>query len=463
MQAREKTKLFLKDIPWKDISQLAIPQILLMLTTLCIGLTDMWVAGQISSEVQAVIGITTQIQALIMVLAMSLGSATMAIISQSFGAKRFLRAKRYVLLVLYITFLLSCSISLLGANFGHTLMSLLDVPHEARPTALYFWDVLLLALPFHYTYFVSNVLFRASKMVKLPLIIGFIVCIINFFGDLALGLGYFGFHAYGVPGIAWTTYGAVLAGTLVSLYLLHWGKLIPKSYFLKIRWVKKALPYLFKVALPSLASQSLWQSGYLILFGIATALPNSIDALAGLSAGMRIESILFTPAMAFNATASILVGHELGAGHIKEAKKIGITIVALGAGSMSLVGFCMLPFMDMLAKIFSSDISVINIIVWYLIFNIMSTPFTLAAMILSGIMTGAGATIYSLIVNSTSIWLIRLPIAYYTGHVMDYGVQGIFFAMLVSSFYQASILLTIFFKLPWHTHTMRNSIHKSHS
>ena len=45
-----------------------------------------------------------------------------------------------------------------------------------------------------------------------------------------------------------------------------------------------------------------------------------VSALAGMTAGIRIESLLFLPGFAFNMTASILVGHELGAGRPDEAK-----------------------------------------------------------------------------------------------------------------------------------------------
>lgn len=75
--------------------------------------------------------------------------------------------------------------------------------------------------------------------------------------------------------------------------------------------------------------QFLWQLGYLVLFGIVAALPDSVSALAGLTAGMRIESILFMPAIAFNATASIMVGNALGAGKKRTPKKLGLQLFYL--------------------------------------------------------------------------------------------------------------------------------------
>ncbi len=450
-------KDLLKEIPWKEISRLVIPQILLMLTTLVLSLSDMWVAGRISSEVQAVVGVNAQIQAFMMILAMSLGSGAMAVISQTLGARQFLRAKRYVLLVLYLSVFLAILFSALGFSFGHEMMNLLDIPEEAQPIGLYFWNVLFLALPFHYLYFVSNILFRASKLVTRPLFISVIVTIVNIFGNLAFGLGYFGFPAYGVPGVAWSTFVAVLTGAVLSLILLKHAKLFPSSLKLSLNWTKNSLPYLIKVALPALLTQGLWQTGYLILFGIAASVPNSITALAGLSAGMRIESILFMPGAAFNATASILVGHALGEGNAAKAKQLGATIWAIGTTLMTTIALIMFYFVDFFSGILSNDPAVIEVIKWYLIINILSTPFTLTTMTMSGILTGAGATIYALFINTFCIWGIRLPLAIFLAHYVELEIQGVFLAMFISMAIQSSSMFYVFLKRPWHKYAMKKA------
>lgn len=455
MLTKQAIQQFTRSIPWKDISRLVVPQVLLMFTTLFIGLTDTWVAGRISSAVQASVGVIGQIQAFVMVLAMGLGSGAMAVVSQSLGARRQKRANRYALLVLYIVFTLAASFALLGSSVGNFIMEQLQIPLEVRPISLYFWNVLLVALPFHYLYFVSNILFRASKLVNFPLYIGIAVCAVNTFGDLGFGLGYFGLPNYGVAGVAWTTFASVLAGALLSLTILIRAKIIPTKLILPFRWVRKAAPYLIKVALPALLTQGLWQTGYLVLFGVAASVPESTFVLAGLAAGMRIESILFMPAVAFSATASILVGHSLGAKNVPEAKKLGFTVGIIGATLMSLVGALMFPFMYELAEFFSLDPKVIENIVWYLIFNIISTPFTVGNMVFSGIMTGAGATIYSLIFNTTSVWCVRLPLAYCLAHFAGMGAKGVFLAMFLSTIYQCFSMLYVFLKRPWYKYAMR--------
>ena len=70
-------------------------------------------------------------------------------------------------------------------------------------------------------------------------------------------------------------------------------------------------------------------------------------------------------------------------------------------------------------------------------------------MILSGILTGAGATVYSLAVFSSAVWLVRLPLAYLFGHIIWQDATGVFFAMFVSQAVQASLILFVFRRCDW--------------
>jgi MATE family multidrug resistance protein len=222
------------------------------------------------------------------------------------------------------------------------------------------------------------------------------------------------------------------------------------------RWVKAAAPYLLKVALPTGAMQALWQLGYLIFYVIVGTLPrDSVPALDGLSAGMRVEAVLFLPALAFNMTASVLVGHFLGAGQKEEAKRIALRIIIVGCCGMTMLSAVMWPWIRTIAGWISPDPGAMGYVIAYLRVNLITIPFTVGSMILSGIMIGAGSTIYSFIVNGCSIWLVRLPLAWFLGHYWGCGAQIVFIAMLVSQALQSSSLFWVFMKCDWSRFAMR--------
>ena len=163
--------------------------------------------------------------------------------------------------------------------------------------------------------------------------------------------------------------------------------------------------------MPAGAAQLVWHSGYLTLFALVASLPHDkVNALAGLTAGMRVEALLFLSGMAFNMSVAVLVGNSLGAGKPAQAKRVGLNMVWVASLMMSVVAACLWPFRQTLAAMLASDAGAQMQIVNYLNYNLLSTPFSIASTVMGGIMVGAGATRYNLFIYGGTFWLLRLPL-----------------------------------------------------
>jgi len=438
-----------RQVPFGTIWGLVWPQMMMLLCTIVINLTDIWAAGQLSAEVQAAVGISFQIQVFLLVFGVSLGAGGMAAVSQSMGAGKLWRAQNYVGLALSSCAVLSVGVAVLVWLLRGPVLALLQTPEELIPATSYMVRIMLFGLPFACATQVAGTLFRAARQVIAPLLIVMVSCLLNVAGDLCFGLGWLGFPAFGMGGIAWSTFAASLVSAVLSLICLRKGGLIGTRLMPRLRWLKIGAPYLFKVALPACGNSMLWHAGYLVMFGITAALPDSVSALAGLTAGNRIESLLYMPANAFMVTASILVGNALGAGDKALAKRTGLALFFLSGISMSAVAACMWPFLPDLAGFFSSEASVQTQILNYLFFNVLVVPFTVSGLVLHGVMNGAGATVYSLVVNTSSIWLVRLPLGWGLAHFVFHDAYGVFMAMFVSMVIQTSAMVWVFFRKDW--------------
>lgn len=440
---------WVKDVPYRTIWGLVWPQMMTLLCGIVINLTDIWAAGRISADVQASVGVAYQIQMFLLVFGWALGSGGMASVSQSMGAKKPWRAQRYVGLVLC-----SCiAIAVLLAGgvyaFREPVLGILQTPDRLAAVTEYFLGVTLLGLPFFYLVQVGGVLFRAARQVIAPLIILLVSCVINVVGDLCFGLGWLGCPAFGMEGIAVSTLVANALAAGMTFFYLHRGNLLLKCLLPPLRWIRRGAPYLFKVALPSCGNSLLWQGGYLVMFGITASLPDGVSALAGLTAGNRIESLLYMPANAFMVTASILVGNALGAGDRLAARRAGLALFFLSAISMSTVAACLWPFLGDLAEFFSQENAVQIQIRHYLFFNVLVVPFTVSGLVLHGVMNGAGATVYSLLVNTACIWLVRLPLGWGLAHLVFHDAYGVYMAMFLSMVIQTSLMVWVFLRRDW--------------
>lgn len=400
--------------PYKTIWNLSWPQILMMIFHLMIGLVDVWVASKLGREIQASMGMISQSLFFFLVIAVATASGSVAAISQSIGAGRILRANRYVGLCFILGAILGSVIFLIGFPFRNGILTILQVPDEMRHIMEYFIEIFLYMLPLYYMLIITNAIFRAQKKVMLPLYSMIIVTTMNTIGDLGLGMGMWGFPNMGYKGLAWATFGSITAGALFNMGVLYRSGYLRKKCLAPLKWVKKAFPYLFKVAWPNGLMQLVWHSGYMVLYAITASLPeNNVIALAGMTAGIRIESILFLPAFAFNMTASIIIGHYLGDGRPDEAKKFGYRILFLAIGFLGIIALGLWQFIYPVTAIIAPDQVVLDEAVNYLFYNMLAIPFTLTSMIMAGALNGAGATIYNLFIFAITVWGCRLPLPMY--------------------------------------------------
>ncbi|MDR3641486.1 MAG: MATE family efflux transporter [Humidesulfovibrio sp.] len=450
--------------PFRLIWSLSWPQILMMLFNFLIGFADVWVAGQIDYRVQAALGIITQSLFLFLVIAMAVSGGAVAAISQSLGAGKRLRAERYIGLCLAIAAASGVVFLALGLPLRDLLVRALQVPENIVPLTRYVLQVFLYTLPPYYMIIMQNAVFRARRQVMVPLYTMILVTLVNTVGDLGFGLGFWGLPKLGLPGVVWSTFFSISFGAAFGLFVLRRDGTLRRKIFAPYRWVRCAFPYLFKVAMPAGFMQIVWHSGYLVLFAITASLPrNSVVALAGMAAGARVESLLFLPAFALNLTASILIGHLLGANEPAEAKRMGLRILAIGLVGIGLLAALIWPFLGDIAGFLAPRPEVQAEAQNYLVYNVLAIPFTLTTMILAGALAGAGATVYNLLGMGLGTWVVRLPLAYVLGHVILGTATGVWISMLASQACQAAILFYIYTRKDWQRFAMsktRNGTHR---
>lgn len=446
----KKSGLLAAGVGFGTIWSLAWPQILMMFLTFCIGFVDVYVGGRIDRETQAAVGVLAQAMFFFQVVAAAVANGAVAAVSQSEGAGRQARAGRYVWLCLLAGVAASVAVMALGLAFREEFLGLLQMPAPIWDTARYFLTVLLLLLPIQSFFIIANALFRARRLVMTPLFAWGLAAVLNTLGDFGFGLGRFGLPDFGYAGVAWSTFFSVTAGMAFNLAaLIHVG-MLRREQFPRWRWARCASRYLLRVAWPSGLMQIVWHTGYLLLFSVVGSLPEgSVAALAGMSAGMRLESILFLPPMAFNFTASILVGNLIGAGRPDEARRVGYRIAWIGVAAISLMGLCLWPFLPAAAAFVSPDPEAAAQAVSYLQYNVAAIPFTVAGLILIGAMTGAGATLLTMFVTGGSVWLVRLPLALFLGHSLLGRAEGVWISMFVSQAVQSLACLGVYRYADW--------------
>lgn len=436
--------------PYRSIWRITWPQMLMMACNFLIGVADVWVCGRIGPEVQAAMGLIVQAMFVFLTVAIAVSNGSVASVTQSLGAGKGLRAARYAGLCLGFGAVAGLAVMVPGLLFREGFLDVLNVPAQVRGQAGDILMVFLLLLPVNYLFLITNAILRAHQLVLLPLASMCLVCMVNAWLDFGLGLGWWHMPDWGYRGVAWATFWSVTGGLGLNLLLMARAGLLTQRILAPWRWIRRAWSYMFKVAWPSGLMQVVWHTGYLVLLSVTGGLPSGgAQALGGFAVGSRIESGIVLPAFAFNLSATILVGHALGTGDPRAARRMGLRIWALGAGLMSLLAIALWPNLASLASVFAPDPAVAEQTVSYLRFNLMAIPFTSTSMILAGALTGAGATMYTLVIFGLTIWGVRLPVAWWLGWHAWGTAEGVWLSMLVSQAVQATILLAVYRLADW--------------
>jgi len=410
--------------------------LLVMFFNFLVGLTDIYVAGFLGPEIQAVVGYVGQLYFFIIIVANAISIGTVAILSRAVGAVRFedaLSAARQSLL-----FAIGCALALtvIGLVFQDQIISLAGFSEDVRQIAVEFFIIFVFALAPNYIVILSNAIFRAGGEVKLTLVAMSIISMINIVLNFILVFGIGLFPGMGYRGIALSTALAMSAGTVICFVLFR--RSMWKDIFSGMRGVSADLVRrIVSLSWPAALTQISWNAGNIVLYNILGHLEEGgITAMAALTNGLRIEAFIYLPVFALNMAASVLTGQNLGAGAPDRAERIGWKISLSGVVFVSLVALPVFIWAGAISSPVAKDPHVLAETSRYIRITMLSEPFMAISVILGGCLMGAGDTKGAMLVIVSTLWIIRLPLAYVLSVVAGYGASGVWIAMIISMFFQ---------------------------
>jgi putative MATE family efflux protein len=277
----------------------------------------------------------------------------------------------------------------------------------------------------------------------------FTVSSINVIGDFVLVFGLFSLPRMGYAGIAVATAFSMSVGMAINLFFFsshRWRHLYKRPWSIALATMRQIIALGWPAALLQIA----WNAGSIVLYNFLGRLGEaSIIALAAITNGLRIEAIIFLPAIALNMAASVLVGQNLGAGNSARAAQLGWRIALLGVVLLSILAGVIFTWAEQCAALLTHDPAVRAETTWYLKINMFSEPFMALSLILGGGLQGAGDTKGTMKVIITGMWVVRLPLAFFLAFVLGYGARGVWIAMLVSMIFQGILMALRFYKGDW--------------
>ena len=412
----------------------------IMVFEFLIGLTDVYIAGKVSKEIQATYGFVIQLYFIFIVIANALTVGTVSVVSRLYTSRDKTEWNKAVFSSLVTAVGAGIVLAAAGIFFSPEIIRLLNIPEELKHFAIPFIEIYALGLLFHYLLINCNGILRSCGMVKRSLKTMALVCGINIALNFLLV-----FHtSLSFRGIAAATASSVFIGSMISLAYVRRVMSGEKNFSMNM--VKKMVGIGWPIGL----LQVLWQLSSMALFLILSALPeNKVEILAALTTGLRIESAIYLPVFGFNMANAVIVGNLMGEKKQEDAFRSGVMTAAIGVFIVTMMVIVVILNARWIVSFLSSNPIVIRESMKYLYISMVSEPFMAWGMILGGGLNGAGDTRSVLMRVALSIWLVRIPLSFVLVVFFGFGPASVWWSMNISQFLQAFLIFKRYLNRGW--------------
>ncbi len=260
--------------------------------------------------------------------------------------------------------------------------------------------------------------------------------------------GFGSFPSHGLNGAAYATIvSQIIAVGISILYLNRKGHVVafnPRKLILD----KHITFLLFKIGFPSIIQQSLISiSGMFVQTFV-----NSFGAAAANAYGavLTVDMFAFMPAMSMSMAVATLTGQNLGAGLPERVKRVFKSGVMMTSSITILVSITVVTLSRYVLIMFGlgDDVRVMDIGTSYLRIAGSCYIFFAIMFISNGVINGAGHTIITMVFTLLSLWIIRVPLAWFLSKT-SLGISGIWIAIASSFFVTMIVSLSYYFSGRW--------------
>ena len=409
----------------KLIFYFAIPMLLGNVFQIFSSIIDRIIVGNfLGKSAVAAVGVSFPVIFALISLIIGITAGITIIISQYFGAKDYEKVKRSVDTAYIFLFFASVIISIIGIVFCKPIFRILNVPEDVLPEAVLYIKIVLGGSIFMAGFNGTMAILRGLGDSKTPLYLIIVAMLLN----VILEIIFIPYMGMGIEGAAIASVMAQAITFIVATLYLNKKHQFIKISFVNIYFDRDIFSKSLKIGLPSGVQQFSVAIGQMFLLWLVNAYGTSVVAAYTIAGG--IDSFAMLPAMNFSMALMTFVGQNIGAGKMKRVRKGMLTTQFMTALVSVSVTILVLLFPGELMSIFNKDEEVIRIGVEYLT---IVCPFYIVFSVMfvnTGVFRGAGDTLIPMFITIISLWIIRIPAAYFLSEVI--GMHGIWWSLPVA-------------------------------
>ncbi|WP_188638730.1 MATE family efflux transporter [Vreelandella lutescens] len=427
------------------VMRLAFPIMLGMLSQSVLNLIDAALVGHLGQEALAGVGIGGYAMFMMTALVFGLSSSVQSQTAHASGAETVcitqpLRAG------LTIGIALALPLSCLAWWQAPALIQLMASSDEVTQIAIDYFRWRVIALTIIALTLCLRGYWNGRQHTHLYLRIIVAVHAVNVLLSAALIYGFAGLPALGVNGAAIGTTLSLLLGFIIWT-VITWQQRYLSAYV----WPSwQSIKATLMLAAPHSLQQLWFAAGYVVLFWLLGKLGTSSVAVGHVLVNLSL--LLILPGVGVGVAAMSLVGEALGRDDQQAAHRWGIDALSVAGMLLTVLALPMFIMPELILSIFFTDEALVQLGKLPLQITGLMIVLDAAALVLAQALMGAGAQRTVMMLTLGMQWLIFLPLAWWVGIGMGYGLVGVWLAQLIYRLLNSSSFLWVWQRRRWLAH-----------
>lgn len=437
------------------ILSLAIPNIFSFATATVTGAINLIMVGGLGGAVIAVVGVTNIIMYNAWAMFSGLGHSINYLVAQSYGAGESRKAVERTHITLYVVAALFFAIILAGLLGSWPLLLLVTGSSELAGLGAGYAQYRFAALAIGLFSFVIHGFLRGIGDTRTPAVLTVLGSGVMVFFTYALTYGKFGFPELGLSGAGLAFLLGEVVGALGSL-LVFFVVLHKKMQTRKLSAFDKQEARLILGESGKLGIQEFSLSLSMFLFTVFVGRLGTV-ALAANEVALNIMSLGFMPAFAFGATATILVGQEVGRGKPLQGRRFGTETAIYGSVFLLIIGILEFIFALPIAKIYTNEPEIYTLVAKLITFSAFLQLFDGFLNFYAGGLRGIGDTGFLMKASIACGFGLFVPLAALFIFVLDWGSMGAWMSLYIYLTIFAGVIMYRYYRTDWHSVRLKSS------
>ncbi len=399
------------------------------------AIVDMFWVGRLGAAPLAAVNVAAFVVWTIDSLGALCSIGTNALVARHVGAADPEAARTTAGHALHLALIVSVVTTVAGLASNHAIFVFMQTDEEVSRLGREFLFVTFLGVFAVFFWAAAEATFRANGDTRTPMKLTSAALVANFALGPLLIYGVGPFPRMGVAGAAAATVICRAGSALWALALLRrrglarLGAIVEPAPGMAAR--------IARIGAPIALSQVSFCLVYMALARVIARF--GTPAVAAVGIGHKCESVAYFVSAGFGYAGATMVGQNLGAGRPERARRAAWIACWYAMGPAALVSVVMLAFPHALARFFIDDPAVVDVAVDYLRIVAASEIFLVLEIVLEGAFGGAGDSVPPLLVGGP-LSVARVPAAYVLAVTLDWGVDGIWWAISISTILKGALM-----------------------